>query len=402
MKSKADRFFNYWVIYNSVLLVILPQLSIGRGLGLIQPAYILYVLNPLLVLLLLINFNKKIFVINKINIAIVIVFLLSLFQGMNNYFFEEGNYKYFFSHLFQIFACFVMFNSGRQVGTKWNVLGLDKVLMLGFYSVVISTLIAAFFLQSGSLGRYYSPAYSLLLPSAYFIAIKSKKHIYSTFIVSLLSNKRAVIGAILSMLVIGMTARKRPAVIRPAGGISGLILKKVLLSVLLIIAFVFIANQQGDKAYEKVIGGVGSAYRITMNRIENTLLGFEEGGARDVSKDRTREIDSALYSLNTQSDHIFGMGAGWNITTVHGIFISTVQNIHFSPISIYVVFGVLGVFVFYGMILGALFKLYRRRDAVGVLCFTFILGALLHSFASYSLFVDLNLFLLVGMAYGKK
>jgi hypothetical protein len=108
MNRKFNIFINIFFLYNILFLGLLPLLSITRGLGIFQPAYLLYFLNPFIVIIAFVYTYKKIKYTSKLNIYIIITLTLSIVLGLKNNF-HIDNTKSYLSHLFQIISFFVTF-----------------------------------------------------------------------------------------------------------------------------------------------------------------------------------------------------------------------------------------------------------------------------------------------------
>lgn len=378
-------------IYVFVFFIIMPLLSPLRVAGITNAIYIIYILNPLTVILLVLE--NRIRPILRPNSHFNFILILTLIQcatiGASNLFGE--NQREYFSHLFQISSAYVMFNIGAR---KYKLINYNKAKLyslLAILAYISATLITIYIMSSFGAGRFYTPAYTLLLPAAYSGAT-SPIQFLGVFVLALFSNKRGVIMALslTALLVFFIIKYPREILIRYTG-----------LCVLTIATILIFAsgpehqlltwaeqNSINQLPIEKVL-------KITINRTHDLYESFftNELDVNLATAGRIEEINTVLDSMDYTS-WMVGRGAGSTVT-VHG---NKKQNIHFSPLSIAMFSGIPFMIYLYLYSISTISKAMRARyqNVNQRIMAIYAISALIHSLTAYSLFIDLLFFFALG------
>ena len=143
--------------------------------------------------------------------------------------------------------------------------------------------------------------------------------------------------------------------------------------------------------------GVARAINISMNRLQPLLGVFnDQTSMTSLTAGRDIEVISALEQSRWWY-WILGGGAGWGVD----IGERYVHNIHTSPLSISLVFGLPFALLLYGSLVWMMVRSFRKglrsSDATSLIAPVYLTGALIHSLFAYSLFVDLLVFFFAGV-----
>jgi hypothetical protein len=169
-----------------------------------------------------------------------------------------------------------------------------------------------------------------------------------------------------------------------------------ILLVLLVLAFSVVRWADSPSARDS---SVATAIEITSDRMSTLLHGGDgDVSLDDISSGRLSEVDAALSQAKWWH-WIIGAGAGHNIQVVGAL---PVQNIHFSPLSIALVYGTPFAVVLYTTFATLLLKAVVRKDipqqsVTERMAPLYLLGAVVHSLFAYSLFIDFLVFFFAGV-----
>ncbi|MCL5043067.1 MAG: hypothetical protein M1440_11575 [Gammaproteobacteria bacterium] len=375
--------------------VFLPLLSPLRNLEVLDPGLIRNALLPPLFIALVfsIGLGRVLKPRSGTQFLLVGMFLLGSIVGVQNIIIDES-YREYFSHLFQVSSAYVMFLVGWLTFKNWSEKFWKHFILLALISALISSALTIGALDRGEIGRYYTAAYGFILISAY-AANSSSSITLLAVLGSVVSNKRAVVLAIITMLTakfMGFAgARSRVLTYRRFISFSLKFVFFALVSVATVLVFVAWVNQNPTT-------GVSKAYNISVNRMIDVVDALQaRSGLEEAASGRYQEIEIALGGMN-EVNYFIGSGAGWNIQLENG---KNVQNIHFSPLSIAAVYGFPIAISFYAMIIFVYlrFVFIRRRGLTLTerMAPLYVLGALVHSFFAYSLFIDWLFFFFIGV-----
>lgn len=382
------------VFYLIFSFIILPMLSPLRNLGIIEPGLIRNaILPPLLIAIIIsLGINKilkpKIF----IQLYLVLMFIIAAIVGINNLL-DKYAYREYFSHLFQIVTAYTMCITGwvtyKSLGEKfWKIF-----ITIALLSTSISSIYTISSLSNGDIGRYYTAAYGFILIASYS-ANRSFALSILSFLSVIISNKRSVVLSFLTLILF-----KNIFLNKGLKNISRTkILNKTLVLLSTAIVFVISISIFNSSIYTNSDSGISKAYNISINRLNDLVNAINSKSNLDeVSSGRIEEIDIALSSMS-DLDYFIGNGAGWTITLDDG---RQVQNIHFSPLSLASVYGVPLTIFFYFIICIMCIKFIVIRNSnfsiTELMAPTYIIGALVHSFFAYSLFIDWMFFYFIGV-----
>lgn len=382
-------------MYAGFIFLVMPLLTILRVLRIADPAVLLGYALPLLLGAFVLAFGPSKVLIPRaiMQYALLLVFAQAAVIGAIQL---EGaeSIRDYLSHLFQLSSAYAMFGIGwlgvEKFGSKfwrrWTTLAMGAIL-IGSVSIL-------FALSEERVDRLYTPAYGLVFVLSFGL-IYSKKKSLLAYAGLLVSNKRAVI--LVSLLMPAYSFVQKSFAARGARFVI-LAAAKALLILVMLFGLAFAVLQWADSPAARD-SPVAQAIGITIDRISTLLYGGEPGASLDaVSSGRLSEISAALDQAEWWH-WLVGAGAGHNFH-VQGVL--PVQNIHFSPLSIALVFGVPFAAVLYltfgSLLLRALFRReVLERSVTERMAPLYLLGAVVHSLFAYSLFIDFLVFFFAGV-----
>ena len=384
--------------YLLLVQIILPLLSPLRITGEIEPGEIRNLLLPPLFLLLVLAFGvgRILKVRTLLQMGLGIAFLSAAVIGIPSLL-DPDTQRAYVSHLFQVSSAFVMLSIGWGAIDWFGFQFWRRFVILSLIATLISTAITLTALGRGDVGRLYTPAYALLFVAS-FCAVYSKKMSVLTIIGLFVSNKR---GPIVSVLLIFLqhlfSTLKRGR--RAQGGQFVKNVFRILISTGFVIVSMMLLVSWASEPENKE-SAIGRAVNITSGRLMDIVdASASDRSLDELSSGRLEEINQTLATLSA-TDFLFGSGAGWNIVISGG---KTVQNIHFSPLSITAVFGAPFAIFMYCCLAILVIRAVRRKESPEDLSVTermaplYLSGALLHSFFAYSLFIDWLVFFFAGV-----
>ena len=396
-KKPANAFLAALIAFYLVFaFIVLPLLGPMRNLGILEPGYIRNALLPPLLLLIVLSVGIG-SLLRPVG-SVQILFLLMFAQGAvvgGVKFLEEYSFRYYSSHLFQVASAYVLVKVGWLLYRRWDERFWRKIVVIALVSTLISSAITIAALGRGDIGRYYTAAYGFILISA-FAVVASKKIYILSFIGALISNKRAVLIAVILMFFAkpfsrGVTAKKNIAAI-----LSKFTLLFVSSLLLVGVCYALLVWSEANQEH-----ALAKAVNISAGRFERFFIEADTEQTLDqLSSGRLDEIKSAVETLDW-IDVLVGSGAGWSVTLEGGEEDKVVQNIHFTPISLVAVYGVPITSVFYLILLVKLFiglRLYKGQLGImEKMAPLYVLGGCVHSFFAYSLFIDWMFFFFFGV-----
>ncbi len=376
--------------------IVLPLLSPMRNLGILDPAYIRNALLPLLLLLVVLTVGVGGLLRPVASVQILFLFMFSqgaLVGGVK--LFEEYSFRHYASHLFQIASAYVLVKSGWLLYRHWDEHYWRKIVIFVLISTFASSAITIVALGRGDIARYYTAAYGFILISA-FAVVASKKIFILSFIGALISNKRAVLIAVVVMFFAKPFSRG----VAVKNNIVAILSKFALLfvsSLLLFgVCYALLSWSEVNKEH-----ALAKAVNISAERFERFFIDADiEQTLEMLSSGRIEEINATVEVLDWM-DILIGSGAGWSVTLEGGEENKIVQNIHFTPLSLVAVYGVPIASVFYLILLVKLFiglRIYKGQLGImEKMAPLYVLGGFVHSFFAYSLFVDWMFFFFFGV-----
>lgn len=385
-----------FLVYLVFFFILLPLMSPLRNLGIIDPGLIRNLFLPPLFILIFFSVGVSNILKPKtaIQFFLIFIFFYSLIIGTGNLI-EGNSFRSYLSHLFQIATAYTMVCVGWIMFEYWGERFWKRFIQISLVVAFISTAVTINALSKGDIGRYYTAAYGFILISSYAIVFSKKTSLIS-FVGVLISNKRAVLLAIVSMHLFSILKvfnnikgmRKKRKIIN--GFLTAFFLAISFLSVIFILPNWSSVNESNPLA---------KAVNISINRVEQVVNFSQSNKTLDeISSGRFQEINAVIHEMKDY-EYLIGKGAGWEMTLELG---KKVQNIHFTPLSIVVLYGLPFTLVFYSLLLycfvkaAFLSKKYSLTvtEKIAPLYFT---GAMIHSFFAYSLFIDWMFFFFIGV-----
>lgn len=383
------------VIYFYLFFVALPLLSPLRNLGLLEPALIRNAVLPPLVILIIfsVGLRRVLKVKSALQLVLLIMFFQAMAVGLGNII-VDNSYRNYFSHLFQTSSAYVLLMVGWITYRSWSEKFWKVLVFSALVAAFISSAVTINALGRGEIGRFYTAAYGFILVSAY-AANSSSTIAFASFLGVIISNKRAVVLSVLAIVffrIIGADGQ-----MRERASLSRLVKKIFTFFAVAVVIFSlsYVAIQWLERNPST---GLGLAYSISVNRLEQVVHALAASDAmNDASAGRLLEIEAVLATMDSMS-YLVGNGAGWQVQLESG---REVQNIHFTPLSLVAVYGGITTAVFYVGSLVIYFRFILRGQAALSLTekmapFYFV-GALVHSFFAYSLFIDWMFFFFIGV-----
>jgi hypothetical protein len=382
-------------MYAGFIFVIMPLLAILRVLRIADPAELQSYVLPFLLGGLVVAFGpaKVLAPRSFLQYVLLLVFAQAAIIGGMQLESVESLRDYF-SHLFQISSAYAMFGIGwlaidkfgHAFWRRWTTLALAAIL-LGSVSILLA-------LSEDRVDRLYTPAYGLIFVMS-FSFLYSKKKSVAAYAALLVSNKRAVILASLIMPIYSFVLKS----LGTKGGKYVITMLVRTLAILIAIFFLgFSAVRWADSPSARG-SSIATAIEITSDRM-STLVSGGDGKVSldDISSGRLSEVNAALSQAEWWH-WIVGAGAGHNIQVAGAL---PVQNIHFSPLSITLVYGApfaIVLYVTFSVLLlkAALRKGVSRQTTTERMAPLYLLGAVVHSFFAYSLFIDFLVFFFAGV-----
>ena len=389
----------HWALglYICFIMGVLPLMSILRVLRVSEPGELRNLLLPVLLFLLVFAFGFSKILRPKIYLQyiLILVFLQSAIVGgaVN----EMDSFRSYFSHLFQLGSAYLLIGIGWQSVNKFGYKFWYRSAVLSLVSVFISSVMILITLSQNNVGRLYTPVFGLIFVMS-FSLIYSRNISWLSYIILLISNKR---GPIISIVVVHLFSIFSGIwQTRSTKYFAKVLLKTLTVSVVILVGlWISIKWVEDNKQQED--SAIIKAMSITYGRFERLIVGRTQGMSLDaISAGRVDEVEVALKSVKWLAWGI-GSGAGWSIVISDQGKI--VHNIHTSPLSISIVYGLPFTLFLYGFIVKLLLESISRSvsverfSVVEKMAPYYLLGALVHSLVAYSLFIDFFFFFFVGV-----
>lgn len=330
---------------------------------------------------------------NYMSLALVITFVQAASVGLHNVI--DGEIRNYASHLFQLFSAAVMIAAGARWSDDFDERFWRRFAVLAIFAASASSLMTLRVWNSGDIGRYYTPAYILLFVVAFSLAVRPNgKHLtVASLLVAIVSNKRGPLISVILMVLAFLCGRRFFS-----RDYHLTLSKKAVMS------FIFMAIAA------PIVFNIFSIQNISENNIitrafeQTTTRLFkifsdspEEFDLNAYSAGRIEEIQIGLDSI-TGLSHLLGNGAGWNTTFSSG---KTVQNLHFTPISLAVVFGTPFASFFYFYVVFIIARNLKPCLLSGTvtekMAIFYLIGSIVHTLTAFSIFIDLLNFFFIGV-----
>lgn len=342
-----------------------------------------FVIIPIffIILYVLINLSKVKLIFFSSYILLVLFFgiIVSILSWQEN---ESLQYSYYFlfSEISTILFAFFCFIFAYNINfTKEKLEKLEKSLYRISYIILIVSTINVI------IGYIFSYFYSdfyfsisgkvLLIPICWFLITGNVIKYFFTLLIIMLGGK---FGILLSAFIASIFIFKVKFKIRT--------LFFVFISIFLFIIFILILYSIKDISHIPIIYKINANYNI-FNIDYNNLINF--GGGRFV------ELFSVFENF-TLIDYIFGKGLGYEyVDLVYGNFI---HNVHITPFGLISKFGIVFTVFMYILILYFLLKkIFLENSLVNIFLKSIIWSMLFFSLTEYSFFVNLILWLFLGV-----
>jgi hypothetical protein len=287
-----------------------------------------------------------------------------------------------------------MFNVGRFVAIHIPKSYWRRIAYLSVIGAGIGLLVSANGYLSGEFGRYTAaaPLFSL----AYAAAIGAPFIGILSLIIIGFSAKRGSIVAAMSMMVAYLFSSSGQAL-----RVGSRARKMLFIGLFLfLVGSIFTLGAAEVSTEDGGVGVVARQTSVRIQRVVDAMLSGDPESFDSASSGRLTEVNAALERLNPRTI-VTGLGAGVSIDVSGGAG-QTRQYTHFSPLGITLVYGCLFAIFVYAFVSRELVLAWKRQPQIGVatrLSMFYVLSSLVSSLFAFSLFVDLLMFMFVGLLY---
>ncbi len=386
------RSLSLYLLLSTISIVLLPFVAISRIQGESGAAQFSLALRVLMSACFLVGALSSNYLRPKsfFQLSLLLIFIVSLLLGLLN-FGLAGNERPFFVHSFNLIFAYLAYSFGRggslaSISMRFFLFYRKLAVPVLFVSAVVTAASFSIFAAGDSLGRFYSPIYQIGLPAAVFTSSYNITVLVASAMVALASNKRGSLLMVLSIVLVGLLVRPWSPSRKQTKSKSNYKRFLVPLGIALISALFII--------YFRILS---EAAILAMNRIP--FLGSEsiDLSGRDI------EVELAMANINGIEDLFFGGGIGWSLNLPGREM--PVNSIHFSPLTLLIVYGPWSVVALYiGLLYTAICSLFSSVCRRGKISFeetlfasSYIIGSLAYSFTAYNLFIDPNIFIFAGI-----
>jgi hypothetical protein len=380
--------------YLFLALFFVPMLTPLRQLQMFSPALVLIGSIPILVMLIVMMLGHKCLIFRSyMSLALVLAFVQAALIGLDHAI--DGNIRSYLSHLFQLFSAIVMLAAGTHWSDDFGKRFWRRFAMMAIFAASASTLMSLRVWDAGEINRYYTPAYILIFVVAFSLAVRpeGKTLTIGSILVAIISNKRGPLLSVVLMILTYFFSRlfffqhfrfRFP---------KRFLIVFICTAVATLITVIVISDQDLSKE-----NGIVRAFDQTTSRLLKIVRDNpEEINLATYSAGRVEEIESGLEALDGIA-LLIGNGAGWNVTLGSG---KVVQNLHVTPISLAVVFGLPFAAFFYLHLIFLIVRNIRPCIIGGTItekiALFYLIGSILHTLVAFSIFIDLLNFFFIGV-----
>lgn len=357
------------LIFLIIIGMFLSVLRLYGGINFIREYLLLVMLNNIWFITL--NLHKIRF--ETWSVILIFLLIVSFCKGLifNN--FSDRT----FIDIYKPLSFIIIFHlfSKVQVDRVGLALGLRKVNNVLFKTSIIFG--AASFLLVYTLGGYAGVRLPIALSIAYFATHLKKEKIFIALIAILLSGKRAILAAIVPVLLIGF---KFKITIKKIG---------VLVMTCLLVYIIAAVNWETMKQT-----AVLSKFTYTVESLSEYWETKDLNTLNIMSGRRLQEVMSGLHEFSA-TDYLFGKGTSYTFDDYSidrtKIDREDVANIHFSPASLTASYGLVFMLIFYAVFVRYIRKGFKfAKISQSKTLFTlslFCTAIFIESFFAYVLFV---------------
>lgn len=386
--SAARRIF---VIYAGYTLMVRPLLSIMRLTGVFNASMLLQFVNVAVAVCLVVANRRVLLIRSHFQALLLLVVVQAAVVGIIAQ--PEIPWRDYLSHLAQLVIAFIMFGAGIIVGPQLSRRFWHRLAVLGACSGFVALLIVLAQHSAGNVARYELAAYAFLFVWARALAERHLGLALAAGALIMMSAKRGVMVAAVVALGAALIFAWQRTERRPSPARRTLRMFAAAGVVLMLLVLTSPAGQFLSPPERLEMALSLSRERIDFSRDQ---LAAPEADINLVSSGRLEEIETALETLDPLTA-LTGRGAGSQIEA-RG---EGVQFLHFTPLSLVMVYGLPLALGLYGFISLQVVKTMRARHAT-TLMRTFAIyasAAMAYSLFAYSLFIDLLLFFSLGYLY---
>jgi len=279
-----------------------------------------------------------------------------------------------------IFTCLFSSKDFRAIFIRW----INRYLSYSMFMVVIMLFIA-YSLKFAGFVFYFQAPLEITFVTAYLAAQGRSFGVFFLLIYAFLSAKRMILIGVCVTIVSALLIRNKYAFIS---------LFKILL-IGLALSFILSLFDLSQ------IAGL-SKVDAALNIFSGESDGFMESFSR-LDPSRYTEIVSLWNSIES-SDFIFGQGFGYRYQYDLSLLdyrlsnYESHSNSHFTPLGVLSKFGIFGSVLWLCLFTTLLIRAYkyRKKDAVAMASFLFLISLIVQSFFAYALFVNVFLPVIAG------
>ncbi|MEA5419710.1 hypothetical protein VB712_10795, partial [Spirulina sp. CCNP1310] len=357
--------------------VVLQLAGVTRTIQIWDPVILTQILNPLTILLLVLVPGDKSFLLPRGPMQALLlasvafaaaVGLVGMLLG------QAFSLRYALSALFNGAAAYVVYSLGRALPSP--IAGAPPFRLIAWAALVaafVSITAVIVFDRLGFVQRFSADAYNQLLPFAYFLP-GTMLAALATLLPIILSNKR---GAILMVIAVGalfVAARLGTTRIDPKRAIPLALAALAAGVVVLAVAAPHLQNT----LWPRVVGFLQASSLAELDVVS--------GG-------RLAELRAAFADLSP-IQFLLGGGAGYFYAWEYGTEVILQHNVHFSPATLALRYGVPFAVVFYGVVgwvllRGLIEARLARWDRARLFPLLYVGGAAAYSLTAFSIHIDL-------------
>jgi hypothetical protein len=391
-RRRLERAMLFYVVLANLLI---PSLTPLRATGTFETGYLLQIINPIaaVTFLAVIGLARSMRAHAKLQTVLALVVVQAAVVGLLNHNLS-GNGRDYFAHIFQLSSAYVLFSVGYVASPDFRTRALKRMAVVGLVGFLLGTAVTVYLLGlPGVIQRFYGPSYSALLALCYSIGVAAIVPMIFLFACVFMANKRGMLIVSVALIPIALASGR----LRVTSSRLLRILAAALL--LLFVAIAFLPRNDQSIVRDSTDGPLLRAIKLSSVRVAESIEVTSDIEDLDAtSAGRLSELEAVFRQVSLRTFAI-GEGAGWAVL-INGKG-HVVNNIHLTPVSLTVVFGLPFAMLFYFIATRYVIRALRTAKA-GKLTVThrimtlYVAGGLVYSLTAYSLFTDLLFFLFLG------
>lgn len=386
--------------YLWLIFVLDPFTSIFRQMGMFNTAILTNIYGTIGFFIILPEALKTYYVKNDFFMKTLITgLLIGSIIGIKNQDIQDFLRNYL-ADTFNILKAILIYSFGKSFN---QALVLDerfnKIVKYSLISSALATVVLIWGLNTGLVGYLSGPGYTLLLPLSFYANSNTAATVVS-FLLILLSTKRGAIIMAIGVIAVSLILGKKY--------IKSIKRSRFYFNMVLIIGAAFLLLSLVIN--NDIISWVDSRLQTLAATFDYKVMSFIDADYTDVKKldnlgsNRISEAQSAFNSMSS-GDWIWGAGHGFSYYYYDDYSrVEVVHNVHFSPLSLAIRYGVVIAFLIYynfiSLILRGIYWSFKLRNFnLFKVPLLYLLGATIYSFTAYSIMNDLLFMFMAGHLY---